>query len=78
MRMTASWWVSPEATEYKAVSRHRPRTLAGSPSDRHQVRSIGAHVAGFCLRCDRRWKAGQLYVSPAVENRNEKDGAKFT
>jgi hypothetical protein len=29
MRMTASWWVSLEATEYKVVLRHGPRTLAG-------------------------------------------------
>ena len=38
--MTASWWVSQEATEYKVVLRHRPRTLAGSPFDRHEVPSI--------------------------------------
>jgi hypothetical protein len=38
--MTASWWVSQEATEYKVVLRHRPRTLAGSPFDRHDVPSI--------------------------------------
>jgi hypothetical protein len=38
--MTASWWVSQEATEYKVVLRHRPRTLAGSPFDCHEVPSI--------------------------------------
>jgi hypothetical protein len=38
--MTASWWVSLEATEYKVVLRHGPRTLAGSPFDRHEVPSI--------------------------------------
>jgi len=38
--MTASWWVSQEATEYKVVLRHRPRTLAGSPFDRHEVPGI--------------------------------------
>src|SRR3974377_1560663 len=40
MRMTASWWVLQEATEYKVLFRHRPRTLAGCPFDRHEAPSI--------------------------------------
>ena len=59
--MTASWWVSQEATEYKVVLRHKPRTLAGSPFDRHEVPSIklDGHA---CLLGDRQTEKCPLPV----------------
>ena len=68
--MTASWWVSQEATEYKVVLRRRPRTLAGSPFDRHEAPNIklDGHA---CLLWDRQTE--KMPVACA-EKTNKKTG----